>query len=128
MKRETIDVRDRRGWFDLVGVSGSDALSNSLLSFDIVDDRSPDGVSSFPTNLLLLKLMIHLGDFVALSLSGSVLTLYKISDNFLLIMKGPDQPLVSLSETSFFLAGVNTIHFAPTLNPSGAIPLYALDR
>ena len=81
----------------------SDAFSNSSLSFDIVDDRSPDGVSSLPTNFILLRLMIPLGDFVALSSSESVLTLYKISDNFLLMMKGPDHPLVSLSETFFSL-------------------------
>ena len=65
---------DRHGWLGLVGVSGSDGLSNSSLAFEIVDDRFPDGVSSLPTNFILFRLMIPLEDFVALSLSESLLT------------------------------------------------------
>ena len=94
---------DRCGWLELAGVSESEASSSSSLSFDIDDDCFPDVESSLPTNFILLRLMIPLEDFVALPLSGSVLTLYKISDNFLLMTKGPVQPLVNLSETFFFL-------------------------
>ena len=79
-------------------------------------------------SFILLRLIIPLGGFEAFSLLGSAFTLYKISESFLLIMNGPDHPLVSLSETFFFLEGVKMRHFVQTLNSSGAIPLYALER